>query len=115
MTNGFTRVCGLIKGRDLDTVLADGPVVPARAVRTIDQVAKALHAAHEVGLIHRDIKPSNILLDRDDFAYLRLVHRVPARPSNPQTLRPHHEGLPPRLHHHRKPGHQWRSRTHDRS
>jgi serine/threonine-protein kinase len=60
----------LIEGRDLKTVLADGRLEPARAVRIIDQVAKALHAAHEVGLLHRDIKPSNILLDRDDFAYL---------------------------------------------
>ena len=60
----------LIAGRDLGTVLADGPLEPARAVRIIDQVAKALHAAHKVGLIHRDIKPSNILLDDDDFAYL---------------------------------------------
>jgi serine/threonine-protein kinase len=60
----------LIAGRDLDTVLADGPLEPARAVRIIDHVAKALHAAHKVGLLHRDIKPSNILLDDDDFAYL---------------------------------------------
>ncbi len=60
----------LIAGRDLDTVLADGPLEPARAVRIVDHVARALHAAHKVGLIHRDIKPSNILLDDDDFAYL---------------------------------------------
>jgi serine/threonine protein kinase len=60
----------LVEGRDLETVLADGPLDPARAVRIIDQVARALHAAHKVGLLHRDIKPSNILIDADDFAYL---------------------------------------------
>jgi serine/threonine protein kinase, bacterial len=60
----------LIEGRDLQTVLADGPLDPARAVRIVEQIAKALHSAHQVGLLHRDIKPSNILLDHDDFAYL---------------------------------------------
>ena len=44
----------LIEGRDLQTVLAAGPLRPGRAVRIIEQVAKALHAAHEVGLLHRD-------------------------------------------------------------
>src|ERR1700730_17175280 len=37
----------LIKGRDLQTVLADGPLAPEVAGRIIEQIAQALQAAHE--------------------------------------------------------------------
>jgi serine/threonine protein kinase len=60
----------LIKGRDLQGILSAGRIDPARAVGIIDQVASALHAAHQVNLVHRDVKPSNILVSDDDFAYL---------------------------------------------
>ena len=60
--------CGSSRAATLHEVLAEGPMEPGRAVRIIEQVAKALHAAHKIGLVHRDVKPSNILLDEDDFA-----------------------------------------------
>ncbi|MGK2868401.1 MAG: bifunctional serine/threonine-protein kinase/transporter substrate-binding domain-containing protein [Mycobacterium sp.] len=63
----------LIEGRTLGAVLAetDKPLDPAFAVQIIEQVASALDAAHQRGLIHRDVKPSNILLtNQKNFAYL---------------------------------------------
>src|SRR6185312_11502467 len=62
----------LIEGRNLGTILerSTGPLDAAFAVSVVDQVARALDAAHAAGLIHRDIKPSNVLIAERDFAYL---------------------------------------------
>ena len=36
----------------------------------IEQVAKALSAAHSKGVIHRDLKPSNIMIDKNEHVYV---------------------------------------------
>jgi formylglycine-generating enzyme required for sulfatase activity/tRNA A-37 threonylcarbamoyl transferase component Bud32 len=47
------------------------------SVALIERVARALHHAHERGLVHRDVKPANIMLDSDgqpfvlDFGLVR--------------------------------------------
>jgi hypothetical protein len=61
----------LVPGPSLDELVARfGPLPPARALTILDDVASAVDAAHDYGLVHRDIKPANVLLDLDDRAYL---------------------------------------------
>jgi serine/threonine protein kinase len=61
--NGVTAlVLELIEGPTLADRIAQGPLPVDEALPMAKQIAEALEAAHECGVIHRDLKPANIKL-----------------------------------------------------
>ena len=57
----------LVQGPTLADRIAHGPIPVDEALPIAKQIAEALEAAHEAGVIHRDLKPANIKV-RDDGA-----------------------------------------------
>ena len=55
-------VMELVSGEDLSRVLARGPLSSEETLRIGRQLAQALEAAHDSGVIHRDLKPANVQL-----------------------------------------------------
>lgn len=53
-------VMELVPGETLTERIADGPLALEEAIPIFQQIAEALEAAHERGVIHRDLKPSNV-------------------------------------------------------
>ncbi len=73
-------VMELVRGRPLNELI--GARAPFRQVLGwMEQVTRALSAAHEAGIVHRDLKPSNIMVDDEDhvvvldFGLARLTQR----------------------------------------
>ncbi len=60
----------IVEGKDLDLILADGPLPERRALEIALDISRALVHAFGKGIIHRDVKPSNIMIDRENRALL---------------------------------------------
>lgn len=68
-----------VKGNTLRERLKEGNLELLESLEVISQIAAALQAAHEAGMVHRDIKPENIMLRKDglvkvlDFGLAKLT------------------------------------------
>ncbi|MGW1954309.1 serine/threonine-protein kinase [Streptomyces sp. NPDC001920] len=60
-------VMDLVEGPDLHRYLREnGPFSPVAAALLTAQIADALAASHDDGVVHRDLKPANVLLKQSD-------------------------------------------------
>ena len=86
-------VLELVEGPTLADRIAKGPIPLDEALPIAKQIAEALEAAHEAGVIHRDLKPANIKVREDgtvkvlDFGLAKALDTAPAGdPSQSPTL-----------------------------
>ncbi|MFN0123217.1 MAG: protein kinase domain-containing protein [Blastocatellia bacterium] len=56
-----------VEGQTLRQLLQTGALPPAQVVEIAVQMADALAAAHNAGILHRDIKPENVMLRPDGY------------------------------------------------
>jgi len=60
-------VMEFIDGRDLRSLISNGPLTNRKTLDIAAQIADGLAAAHEQGIIHRDLKPENVMITKDGY------------------------------------------------
>ena len=86
-------VLELVEGPTLADRISKGPIPLDEALPIAKQIAEALEAAHEAGVIHRDLKPANVKVREDgtvkvlDFGLAKALDTTPeGDPSQSPTL-----------------------------
>jgi serine/threonine protein kinase len=76
----YYMAMAVVEGVTLDRALATNRLTLRQFVEVLEQVAQAVHHAHQQGVIHRDLKPANIILDAagrphvSDFGLAKMDH-----------------------------------------
>ncbi len=93
-TDGDTSfiVMEYVEGRTLSDEIAKGTLDLAAIVGIGVEIADALSAAHEKGIVHRDIKPSNIMLDAR--GHVKILDFGLAKIAAPPSIDPDHATEP---------------------
>jgi serine/threonine protein kinase/Tol biopolymer transport system component len=84
-------VMELVEGDTLADRVRRGPLPKDEAIAIAIQIARALEAAHQQGVIHRDLKPANIMVRADgsakvlDFGLAKMADSASAHPAFDET------------------------------
>src|SRR5688572_20831470 len=84
----------LVAGETLRAAIEKKSLTLERALECLAQVAEAVNAAHDAGVIHRDLKPENLMIAREgyakvlDFGVAKLREDLPRTPGAREASEP---------------------------